>query len=109
VVTSSNPTGGAVAWTLTPVDASNYLTGVSCPSAVFCVAVDSGGNVVIGRASGGAASQAPPRSPAPRSPAGQSAPGSPGPRYPTTQPRAAPAMGTGGLQELAHQGFDLRE
>jgi hypothetical protein len=50
VVTSSNPTGGASAWTLTnlDVDAFNYLSGVSCPSISLCVAVDRSGNVVIG-------------------------------------------------------------
>jgi hypothetical protein len=50
VVTSSNPTGGASAWTLTnlDVDAFNYLSGVSCPSISVCVAVDRSGNVVTG-------------------------------------------------------------
>ena len=50
VVTSSNPTGGAAAWTLTntDVDAFNYLSGVSCPSVSICVAVDRSGNVVTG-------------------------------------------------------------
>jgi len=50
VVTSSNPAGGATAWTLTNagVDAFNYVSGVSCPSSGLCVAVDRSGNVVTG-------------------------------------------------------------
>src|ERR1019366_9950291 len=40
LVTSSNPTGGAAAWTVTDVDGSNGLDGVSCPSSGLCVAVD---------------------------------------------------------------------
>jgi Big-like domain-containing protein len=51
VVTSSNPTGGAAAWTVTNVDGTNILKGVSCPSSGLCVAVDEGGNVVTGTAS----------------------------------------------------------
>jgi hypothetical protein len=46
VVTSSNPTGGAAAWTVTHVDGFNSLSGVSCPSSGLCVAVDQSGNVV---------------------------------------------------------------
>jgi hypothetical protein len=46
VVTSTNPTGGAAAWTVTDVDGSNYLNGVSCPSSGLCVAVDNNGDVV---------------------------------------------------------------
>src|ERR1700674_5378090 len=46
VVTSSNPTGGAAAWTVTHVDGTNPLTGVSCPSSGLCAAVDTVGNVV---------------------------------------------------------------
>src|SRR5437667_953082 len=52
-VSSSNPTGGAVAWNVTNVDGSvgpnasgPRLTAVSCPSSVLCVAVDTSGNVV---------------------------------------------------------------
>ena len=100
VVTSSNPTGGAAAWTLTHVD-HYFLYGVSCPSSVLCVAVDGSGNVVIGRASGGAASQAPPRSPAPRSPAAQSAPSSPGPRFAANPPQVAPSIGVIGSSARA--------
>src|SRR5450759_3512373 len=56
VVTSSNPTGGAAAWTVTNVDGTNILTGVSCPSSGLCVAVDLGGNVVTSsNPTGGAA------------------------------------------------------
>jgi hypothetical protein len=46
VVTSSNPTGVAAAWTVTNV--GFVLSGVSCPSSSLCVAVDRGGNVVTG-------------------------------------------------------------
>jgi hypothetical protein len=42
-LTSTNPTGGASAWTVTPID--NYLQGVSCPLVSLCVAVGAGGNV----------------------------------------------------------------
>jgi Bacterial Ig-like domain (group 3) len=66
VVTSSNPTGGAVAWTVTHVDDGSTacvtfsvctsLTGVSCPSSGLCVAVDVSGNVVTSsNPTGGAA------------------------------------------------------
>jgi hypothetical protein len=47
VLTSTNPSGGAGAWTLTNVD-SNGIKGISCPSTSLCVAVDDAGNAVIG-------------------------------------------------------------
>src|SRR5581483_6109801 len=38
VITSTNPTGGASAWTVTSVDSPNALLAVSCPaSTTFCV------------------------------------------------------------------------
>jgi hypothetical protein len=53
VVTSTNPAGGAAAWsaayvddTLTSDGSSSQLTGVSCPTTLLCVAVDSAGNIV---------------------------------------------------------------
>ncbi len=46
VITSTNPTGAAAAWTVTHVDGSNMMDGVSCPTTSLCVAVDFGGNVV---------------------------------------------------------------
>ena len=57
MVTSSSPTAGSTAWTVTHVDGSNcavspskpaacFLTGVSCPTVDLCVAVDGNGNVV---------------------------------------------------------------
>lgn len=58
VVTSTDPTGGASAWHVVPVDTKGVfcvgffgevcfgLTGISCPSASLCVAVDLKGNVV---------------------------------------------------------------
>lgn len=57
VVTSTNPTGGASAWS-TPVvvDGSHKLTGISCPSATFCAAVDDAGNVVTSTDPAGGAS-----------------------------------------------------
>jgi hypothetical protein len=48
VVISSNPTGGAAAWTVTDVDGYNPLRGASCTSSGLCVAVDEEGNVVTG-------------------------------------------------------------
>lgn len=39
VVTSTDPTGGAGAWSVANVDDSNILAGVSCPSTSLCVAV----------------------------------------------------------------------
>ncbi len=66
MVTSSNPTAGSTAWTVTHVDGSNcavsaskpaacFLTGVSCPTADLCVAVDGNGNVVTSTKPAGAA------------------------------------------------------
>src|ERR1700693_3636342 len=53
VVTSSNPQGGAAAWTVTHVDftkdaqsQATNLSAVSCPSGDLCVAVDFSGDVV---------------------------------------------------------------
>jgi hypothetical protein len=49
VVTSTNPTGGANAWTQpADIDGTNQLMGVSCASATLCVAVDYVGNIVVG-------------------------------------------------------------
>jgi PASTA domain len=44
VVTSTNPAGGASAWTTTSIDTGNQLSAVSCASASLCVAVDLAGN-----------------------------------------------------------------
>src|SRR6202521_6152184 len=46
VLTSTNPTGGTAAWTVTNVDTANPMSGVSCPTTTFCVATDGAGNVV---------------------------------------------------------------
>lgn len=47
VVTSTDPTGGPHAWTLTiGVDPGSYFTDVSCTSASFCAAIDGNGNVL---------------------------------------------------------------
>jgi len=40
IVTSTNPAGGAVTWSVTTVGAAGALTGVSCPTESFCVVVD---------------------------------------------------------------------
>ena len=46
VLTSSNPLGGANAWTVTNVDGNNGLDAVSCPTTSFCAATDFAGNVL---------------------------------------------------------------
>lgn len=47
VATSTDPTGGQAAWTLTTgVDTGSSLTDVSCPSTSFCVATDYSGNIL---------------------------------------------------------------
>jgi hypothetical protein len=47
VVTSTNPMGGADAWTITKLEVGvNWLQGVSCAPAGLCVGVDTAGNVV---------------------------------------------------------------
>jgi hypothetical protein len=43
---STDPTGGASAWTVTPVNATDGLFGVSCPSTGLCVAIDGSGDVL---------------------------------------------------------------
>jgi hypothetical protein len=45
VITSTNPTGGAGAWTVTNVG-SEYLSDISCPTVSLCVAVDRNRHVV---------------------------------------------------------------
>jgi hypothetical protein len=52
VLTSTNPTGGASAWTTALVDEgsgplSSVLNSISCPTTTFCVGTDTGGNVVV--------------------------------------------------------------
>jgi hypothetical protein len=55
VLTSTNPTAGAGAWSTAAVD-SVGLSGISCPTAGFCAAVDKAGDVVTSsNPSGGAA------------------------------------------------------
>jgi hypothetical protein len=48
VVTTTNPTGGASAWTTSDAAGSADMTAVACPSASLCVAVDYGGDVITG-------------------------------------------------------------
>ena len=43
---SSRPTGGAGAWSRASIDSPQQLTGISCPSISFCVAVDLGQDVI---------------------------------------------------------------
>jgi hypothetical protein len=45
-LTSTDPTGGASAWTKTTIDQGNVPLAVSCPSVSLCVAVDYPGNVL---------------------------------------------------------------
>jgi hypothetical protein len=47
-LTSIKPTGGSAAWTRVLIDGRWGFYGVSCAGAL-CVAVDAGGNVVVGR------------------------------------------------------------
>jgi hypothetical protein len=47
VATSSNPTGGASAWTVAKIDGTRPLVGVSCPTSTLCVAIDGAGNTII--------------------------------------------------------------
>src|ERR1700729_2755690 len=46
VITSTNPTGGAGAWSIHALNGISDLQGVSCPSASLCVALDSEGDIV---------------------------------------------------------------
>jgi len=46
IATSTNPTGGASAWTSTRIAGANDLYGISCPSVSLCVAVDGKGDVI---------------------------------------------------------------
>lgn len=54
IVSSTDPSGGEGAWSLTPLQGEKepriHLTGISCPSPSFCVAVAYGGKVVTSRA-----------------------------------------------------------
>jgi hypothetical protein len=47
VITSTNPTGGGKAWTLTTVDTQTGIDAISCPTTSLCVGVDNAGNVVV--------------------------------------------------------------
>ncbi|HEV3320705.1 MAG TPA: hypothetical protein VG147_00765 [Solirubrobacteraceae bacterium] len=55
VLVSSDPTGGAGAWSQSEVDEGRALTAVSCPSTSLCVAVDRAGNVLTSTDPGGGA------------------------------------------------------
>lgn len=46
VLSSTDPTGGAGAWSLASVDPGHAITGVSCPTESLCLAVDEAGNVL---------------------------------------------------------------
>ncbi|MGH2878741.1 MAG: hypothetical protein ACRDK4_03920 [Solirubrobacteraceae bacterium] len=46
IATSTNPTGGTLAWSTQHVDEGFTLFGVSCPSSSLCVAVDDQGNAI---------------------------------------------------------------
>jgi hypothetical protein len=45
VITSTNPTGGASAWTATRIDEAKDLESISCPTTAFCAATDFSGNI----------------------------------------------------------------
>ncbi len=47
VITSSNPTSGAGAWSDRPGLIANLPEGISCPSTTLCVVADAGGNVDV--------------------------------------------------------------
>jgi hypothetical protein len=55
VTTSSNPTGGAAAWS-TPTQLAEGLFGVSCPMSGFCAVTDLSGNVFAASEPSGEAS-----------------------------------------------------
>ena len=46
IYASTNPAGGASAWTVIPVDPSTAVSGISCADPSLCVAVDQNGNVI---------------------------------------------------------------
>ena len=46
VVTSTDPSGGTSAWTVTPVDVPHDIRDVSCVAPSVCVAVDENGNIL---------------------------------------------------------------
>jgi hypothetical protein len=56
ILTSTNPTGGATAWTRVDVDGSTSVWGVSCASVVLCVAVDADGGILTSTNPAGGAS-----------------------------------------------------
>jgi len=56
VLTSTNPTGGASAWTVTQLDESLDLRGVSCGTPTLCVAVAQQGRMLVSRNPTGGAS-----------------------------------------------------
>ena len=47
IMTSTTPTGGAQAWSLTDAESGTVIDDVSCPSIALCVAVDSDGSVLV--------------------------------------------------------------
>jgi hypothetical protein len=56
VVTSAHPTGGRHAWKIINIDGAARLSNLSCPSARFCLALDSLGRVAFSADPGGGAS-----------------------------------------------------
>jgi hypothetical protein len=47
VFTSTDPTGGASAWTKSAIPVIGNLAAVSCPSVSLCIAADGDGNILI--------------------------------------------------------------
>jgi hypothetical protein len=54
VITSTNPTGGASAWTKTTIARGNNLIAISCPSVSLCVAIGGTGLFTSTNPTGGA-------------------------------------------------------
>ena len=49
LLVSANPTAGSAAWKLTDIPMTGLVTGVACPSAAYCVAVDNSGAISVGQ------------------------------------------------------------
>jgi hypothetical protein len=56
ILTSTNPTGGASAWTVTQLDESLDLRGISCGTPALCVAVAEHGRLLVSTNPAGGAS-----------------------------------------------------
>ncbi|HZQ82901.1 MAG TPA: IPT/TIG domain-containing protein [Gaiellaceae bacterium] len=87
IATSTNPgTGSASDWSVDNVDGTSSITGVSCPGADLCVAVDAAGEVVVGTSSSGGS--------------GGGSAGSSGPSW-TQTPAVTPGPGAAWLRSVS--------